>query len=333
MKVLFHDFQNNVMNYKTKLMGWSIIFIVLCHTSGLEITGLQVLSPGMMGADFFILLSGYSLGYSYNKYTLGRFYLRRLARIYPMYLVLTLMGCVIVSLFKSPMTVDEWLASTACLPYYEVRGGYISDWYLSISFALYFIFPLLYRLPSKTMLVGLCLMALVLQYLYAIDIIHINTLLARGLASIPMFCWGIFLYKSKDTIDIRKWNLLWLVLIALTVLLNVKGVHLHFFWITDIIAPICILSLYWLVKRSNGKEKLNAIIDVIGIHSLEIYIANLTTLRLVESMNSTIIVEALIYIVGTLLLSVVCISLNTKIQYYIHLLEMKLFAITSNNGN
>lgn len=332
MKNLFCDFQSNVMKYKTRLMGWSIVLIVFCHASGLGIPGLQVLSPGMIGADFFILLSGYSLGYSINKYKLGRFYLRRLARIYPMYLLLTLMGCIIVSLFRTPMTVGEWFASFVCIPYYEVGGGYISDWYLSISFALYFLYPLLFRLPSKTTLIGLSFAALVVQYLYTIDLIHINTLLARGLASIPMFCWGIFLFKNKEEDTVWKWNLFWLILIAISFLLLVRGIHLHFFWITDITAPLCIVALYWLIKRSNRKKKLNIFIDNIGKHSLEIYVANLTILRLVEAMNTTVIIETFIYLAGTVLLSVVCIYIKTIIQSYLQIFEKRLYDTTLINS-
>lgn len=115
--------------------------------------------------------------------------------------------------------------------------------------------------------------------------------------------------------------MLWLILMAVSALLIVKGVHLHFFWITDIVAPLCIVALYWLIKRSNVKGKLNVFIDNIGTHSLEIYVANLTTLRLVEAMKSTVIVETVFYVAGTALLSVLCIGINTKIQSVIHVFE------------
>lgn len=322
MKDILYDFQNNLMKYKTKLMGWSIILIVLCHTSGLDVSGIQLLSPGMIGADFFILLSGYSLGYSIKKYSLGIFYMRRMARIYPMYLLLTIMGCTIVSIFKGSMTLGEWLSSAVCLPYYEVFGGYVSDWYLSISFALYLIYPLLYKLPSKLTLVCFSLGALFVQCLYATDVININTLLARGLASIPMFCWGIFLFKNCNDNSTWKWNFLWICLIALSGLFIVKGVRLHFFWITDIVAPFCIVAFYWMIKRINKNEKVNAAINTLGRNSLEIYVANLTVLRLVGAITLSVLFETIIYFIGTVVLSIVCIFLNSIIQCFVHKLSL-----------
>lgn len=322
MRDFLCKFHNEMMNYKTKLMGWSILFIMLCHMDGLGILGLQLLSPGMIGADFFIFLSGYSLGYSIRKYSLGRFYLRRLVRIYPMYLLLTIMGCTIVIIFSGPMTLEEWLSSITCLPYYEVWGGYISDWYLSISFALYLAYPLLYKMPSRLTLVCLSLAAFVIQCLYANDVITINTFLSRGLASIPMFCWGIFLFKNCNDIKTWKWYFLWLLLIAVSGLLILQGVHLHFFWITDIVAPFCVVALYWLVKRTDKNEKVNAVINTLGRHSLEIYVANLTVLRLVGAITLSVLVETIIYLIGTVVLSIVCIFLNSKIQNFVHKLSL-----------
>lgn len=324
MKDILYDFKNNLMKYKTRLMGWSIILIILCHASVLGVLGIQLLSPGLIGADFFILLSGYSLGYSIKKYSLGHFYMRRMVRIYPMYLLLTIMGCTIESIFKGPMTFGGWLSCAVCLPYYEVLGGYISDWYLSISFALYLIYPLLYKLPSKLTLICFSLAALIVQCLYATDVISINTPLARGLASIPMFCWGIFLFKNCNDNSTWKWNLLWICLIAFSGLFIVKGVRLHFFWITDIVAPFCIVALYWLIKRTDKNDKANAAINTLGRHSLEIYVANLTILKLVEAVTFTVLVETIIYFVGTAVLSIVCIGFNNRIQGVFQKYEMKI---------
>ena len=310
-KALIDDFQKNVMDYKTQLMGWSIIFIVLCHSSAIGLSFLSVFGAGMIGADVFILLSGYSLGFSINKYPVKKFYQRRVLRIYPMYLILALSECLIIHLLSTPLTIGDFVSTALFLPYYGLRGGYIADWYLSISILFYLLYPVLYRLSTKRILICSCLLAFAIHLLFSAGVININSLLACGLARLPMFCWGIFLFKTKEQNISIKWYLLWIVLLVLSLTVYVYGIKVHLFWLMDCVTPFVVILMYKIIKEYNLFDK---IINIIGQYSIEIYVANLTMVTLCSLLSSGILVKAIVYFGGTIFLSFLWIYINGIIQ-------------------
>ncbi len=75
--------------YRGPLMGFAMLFVMLFHCSGLPIgtLGYAIHRIGNVGVDMFLFLSGIGLWYSWDKTpSLHHFYVRRLLRIYPVWL-------------------------------------------------------------------------------------------------------------------------------------------------------------------------------------------------------------------------------------------------------
>ena len=304
------EFQTKVMDYKTQLMGWSIILIVLCHSSAIGIS--SVFFAGMIGADIFILLSGYSLGFSINRYPVKTFYSRRMYRIYPMYLILALSTCIIIHVISKPLTIYDFFSTALFLPFYGLNeGGVFVEWYLSISVLLYLLYPVLFKLPPKHLLIGSCLLAFSIHLLFSSDIIHINSLLACGLARLPMFSWGIFLFKTKGKNTSVQWYALWIVLLVLSLCVYIYGIRIHFFWLIDCVTPFVVILLFKVVQKYNLFAKT---VYIIGRYSIEIYVANLTMVTLCNLLHSNVIVKTLVYFCGTFFFSTMWVYLNRIIQ-------------------
>ena len=80
-------------------------------------------APGFLGCDIFILLSGCSLGYSYLNHSLKKIYLRRLIRIYPLFLILALSKCFFSQLSGETLSFGDWISTCTFLSYYGWGGN------------------------------------------------------------------------------------------------------------------------------------------------------------------------------------------------------------------
>ena len=70
-------------------MGLSIIIVLLYHlyVSSFFSNDFVLFKDGFIGVDFFMILSGLGLCYSFNSNTLKSFYIRRAVRILPLFLI------------------------------------------------------------------------------------------------------------------------------------------------------------------------------------------------------------------------------------------------------
>lgn len=119
---LVRDAHQGMLQYKGQMMGVSIILIFLCHMGIGSWPILMVFAPCVIGCDIFMILSGASQGYSYQKNSLGKFYWRRITRIYPMYLVLTLATCAIKQMTEGGVTAMDVMKGVTFLSYYGWGG-------------------------------------------------------------------------------------------------------------------------------------------------------------------------------------------------------------------
>ena len=76
--------------YRSELMGWSILWIMMLHFTFNQIKPLGFISQyGFAGVDIFLFVSGFGLFHSLDKDdNLVRFYRKRLLRIFPTYYIL-----------------------------------------------------------------------------------------------------------------------------------------------------------------------------------------------------------------------------------------------------
>ena len=84
------------------LRGFAAIAVCLYHTSFMLTPGHKVLPGGFLCVDLFFLLSGFVIARTYDHrieggMTFGAFCVQRLARLYPLFLITTLVGFVAVN--------------------------------------------------------------------------------------------------------------------------------------------------------------------------------------------------------------------------------------------
>ena len=134
----------------------SIALVVVSHL------GMESWVPGIFGVNIFFFVSGLlitrqilsELGRS-NTIALGKFYVRRLLRLYPALLTAVLLGGILYLLFGGRLHLGDVLAAVLYWSnYWELNGGYISTlpsaihpysifWSLAVEEHYYLFFPLI----------------------------------------------------------------------------------------------------------------------------------------------------------------------------------------------
>ena len=190
-------------------------------------------------------------------------------------------------------------------------GGVISDWYLSISLLLYLCYPLLAKLHRYVLIPIITLAVLAVEIVFNDNTI-LNVQQLCGIARIPMFCWGVYLFFNKDFRS--KEVFVWYLFYGCITLMSVYF-RLHLYWILDTIAPFFLLLLYWLCKRFiSNCNWINKGLSLIGKYTLEIYVGNLITLCVVQAYNLSPLPRIFVYSLGTFVLSLILVFLNSKVQ-------------------
>lgn len=112
-----------------------------------------IMSAGYHGVSFFFFLSGFILTYSHAaEYELGRgsptrFWVARIARIYPVYLLSMLFaGYAGFHFFRQPIHIIAYIADLLMIQSWSVRVVnffHVTAWSISVEMFFYFLFPFL----------------------------------------------------------------------------------------------------------------------------------------------------------------------------------------------
>lgn len=309
----------DIISFKTTLMGLSMFMVILCHTPNVGLKLLRVFPAGLIGTDVFIFLSGYSLCYAIGKYPLKTFYFRRIVRIYPMFFILAVFMSLLNIYNGESIGIIDWLSNLSFASFYVGGAGFAIDWYLSICVLLYLLFPLLYKHMNLKLLIILTVLSFLFQIAYSFNFLGIEMIgdvRAAGYARVPMFCWGIFLYKEIITNGGNGgFDKIWIYLFWIAILLLSIFLKLHFFWLTDLIAPFLIVVLLLLCKKIICYSNVRRYIDVLGKYSIEIYIANFIATKVCALLPHNYLL-LLIYAVLTYMMTLVFIPYNRIIMRY-----------------
>ncbi len=151
------------------LRGFSILLVVVGHIGGTRGThpSLDVLHQlGNWGVKFFFVISGYIITRLLlaeferdNRIALGAFWMRRVARIVPAYIV-----------YAASMAAASWIGVVALekndlaaalsftMNYQEVRSWYLNHcWSLSVEEQFYLVWPFAVLLLARSRLIAACL--------------------------------------------------------------------------------------------------------------------------------------------------------------------------------
>lgn len=292
-----------ILDNRQYFMGCAIALIMLSHLLSVckELKPLWVFYPGFIGVDIFLFLSGYGLCRSYENNDLRTFYKRRFRRIMPMFLCFQLF----ISVFQmvSDQSADFWdvICNFTTLSFWGL-GGWPAEWYLSFLFYLYLFFPLLYKLVSRLGVHATLACIAVLASLQYAMIWPWN--FDAAFSRIPIFIMGIVCYLAKDQ---RKTFLYQTAAFTITIPLFVWMVLTHRaekYEIVYMSAPcFMILASYASKAIITSKNFFYAIFEFLGKHSIELYVANMMTLSIIQNLSIPVYPRLAAFILSQTVLS------------------------------
>ena len=142
-----------VSKYRTELMGIAIILIMLSYSNVvIPVSALSngyntVKSIAQGGVDIFLFLSGLGCYYSLKKHgSVLSFYVRRIVRIFPTYLLIVPFR-IVVDVLEDGYTPLGAVRRYSLISFF--LDGTLVTWFLAGLILLYFLFPLMYIILIK----------------------------------------------------------------------------------------------------------------------------------------------------------------------------------------
>ena len=139
--------KNLVSKYRTQLMGFSILWIMIYHM-GIENPFLNPITrSGYLGVDIFIFLSAYGLYYGFrkDKKNIRVFYKKRIIRILPSYYLVLITTFLLKSYINQDLNVTDLLQQISMLGFFcpSLQWDYFL-WYIPGTLFLYLLFPVFF---------------------------------------------------------------------------------------------------------------------------------------------------------------------------------------------
>lgn len=267
---------NHIVNNKLFFSGLAIIGILLSYLIGVDENNpaWRIFYPGFVGVDIFLFYSGYGLYRSLEKNSLKEFYIRRLKRIYPLFVVFTILLYAMIYWCKQEeFSAFDVFCNLTPLSFWDV-GGICAEWYLSFIIYLYILFPLLYQLVRKWRIRALVLIFCILTvFLF----FHREGWRYQCAASrIPIFLFGIYCYLDNNNVKTflkgtAIFMLMFLVMSVQFMMLVVQKFELGY-----MAAPFIMLLLSAVfLSAINRQNKVFQLFSFFGKYSLEIYLSNI----------------------------------------------------------
>lgn len=269
-------------------MGFAILIVMLFHMGvprSSEWYGL--VRMGNLGVDIFLFLSGMGLWYSWSKTpSLRHFYLNRMIRIYPAWLIIA--GYFFVSRFDfANATTEGWinLVMQVFFNWNFWRNDQLTFWYVPATMMLYVFAPFymeaVRRNPICRWLVVFPLMwCIMVTYITPIHnaVGHIEIFWSR----VPIFFLGINFaeaIRKKTSLPSSTWILVIMgFIISLSACVWLEQVrHGRFPLYTErmlyiVLAITTVMIMSEIFDRLSSVKAINTAIAFVGAISLEIYL-------------------------------------------------------------
>lgn len=267
-------FLDLLSKYRTGIMGIAMISIILFHQKFIT-TGCVYeffYKTGHWGVDVFLFVSGMGLTYSLNKNSIKQFYINRAKRL--------IIPCAICGVLRIGLVVCGWDALIVANDTWILLLTCLNLWFIYALCYYYPLAPLIYKLIKKYGIIVFIIISAVCffnkipfaEYKYAIRT------LSFVVGRLPVFVFGM--YVTIKGIDFRNKYLLLCSMLSFAFALWVaytefwKHSSFEYGWMYIFImfgVPF-MCYCYIAVIKLFAMLKINKLIHVIGVYSLEIYL-------------------------------------------------------------
>ena len=286
--------------YRGELMGIAILGVCIAHAlvwAHLDTSiASKILGPFTRIAftEGFLFLSGLGLYYSFQKNdNINLFYKKRINRVFIPYVIMAF-PFLLYDAYSGEISLSEFILRLSAL-YFWFYGNE-GMWYISISLALYFIFPLVYKflfsendirhVAGKVTLIAIgCILLCFLMHVY---VPNYYAKVEIGLSKVPVFFIGMFagFLSYRKTHMPLKYFIGGGTLVITTYLLKKEDP----FWIVyyEIALRLILMPLACIVLMLLHNKKLNNIFSWLGKYSLEIYVLQMFMIGAVDTILKSI---------------------------------------------
>ncbi len=298
--------------YRTQLMGFAMIWIMLIHSYGeletypssIKDFILLFISFGYGGVDMFLLLSGIGLYYSWiKKPDISFFYKQRLVRILPLYFTITFFISLYEIIYRN-YELSHIVNSLFFIDFFQNKINLTFAWYIPCILIFYAVTPILLKyIPTSKF--KIYIPVIIIATITFSKITDVQGVYYLILSRFPIFLIGLYggyIILSSKKISKTYTYLGLFLLIAITFYL-----YLHFdvfltkphgfYYIFIIIAPAVSIALSYIFTYLPQYNY--PILVYFGSYSLTIYLLHEKILYLLlfylkTLSESTIIITAII---------------------------------------
>ena len=316
-----------VMSFRAELYGLSALWIVFyhiykytdCSTSNkLVQLILVIIGKGRSGVELFLFLSAVSLYYSLNKNDTKTFYLNRVKKIVPAYLVCALPYFIWYDFIACKDGIWEFLLNILTLNYW-IEGISFPLWFVAFIIIVYAIYPLLFKMDRRTKHVSTIIIMLIFIAIEWV-ILRYNGWLFENfemcLSRIPIFLFGLILagrINSGKKIELYKVAVLTAIgFVSFYMSYKVDNLILRRY--CEGIVIVCMIILYAFVRNIGVLRIIGVGLKFLGGISLEIYMVHV--LVFFKWLNTYDIWQNLHPILWFFIIPIVSIPIAKLVSYF-----------------
>lgn len=264
-------------NARRYWMGLAMVWIIIFHwlqpvidneslSSTIRTWLSRVSGSGYLGVDIFLFLSAYGLCYSFESNNFKNYLLRRLKRIFPIFLIFIVPFLYFVGEYTAPIELSK--ATLLHVTGLSTLTGTSYAWYMPATILIYWSFPIIFYLVRKLMSINPA----------SIFLLLIAMLFAQQLAD-PYIFWlmngrfkmvvlGIATYIALNRMNQwrneRNLTMFFLVPVIIAAIFAKTKVE---------IVGMSIPMIFYLIDKCAITKYFERSLNFIGKYTLEIYLA------------------------------------------------------------
>lgn len=290
---LSQTFYDSLIKYRNAIFGVAIIYIIVYHMGIVPLFG-----RGFIGVDIFLFLSSFGLCFSLGKHSLAEFYIRRLNRVYPLFVFSNILKWTIGRFLGERLNAWDSFCDISGLTFFGFGGKHML-WFIPSLMILYIITPPLYKIVKRFgqyALYVIIVISFIVMFLCPSMDWHYSCLVSR----LPVFVLGILYFVYNG--DLKK---LFAPLLAFILFHELSINNDLKYLVADFYSPMLLLALCALFSITSPRRLSH--LSWIGSKSLECFIGNgmITQFLIFEGVSRLVY-----YIIGNIFWIALFIGIN-----------------------